>query len=96
MVDLSLNKGNIVGMASKIRYWKNSILCITQNGMTRNGGILTRWLMYNQKGTNYRIPKSTSIRARYGLQKHSTLNLAEELGKDISDSLLYHRQDSYS
>lgn len=50
MVDPSLNKGNITGMVSKMRYWENCILCISQNGMTRNGGVRTRCLMYDQKG----------------------------------------------
>lgn len=51
MVEPSLNKGNIMGMVSKMRYWESSVLCISQNEMTRNEGVLTRCLMYDQKGT---------------------------------------------
>lgn len=50
MVDSSLNKGNITGVISKMRSWESSILCISQNAMTRNEGVPTRWLTYDQKG----------------------------------------------
>lgn len=35
---------------SKMRYRESSILCISQNVMTRNEGVLTGWLMYDLKG----------------------------------------------
>lgn len=50
MADSSLNKGNIIGVMSKTRYWESSLLCISQNVMTRNEDVLTRWLTYDQKG----------------------------------------------
>lgn len=50
MADSSLNKGNITGVMSKTRYWESSLLCISQNVMTRNEDVLTRWLTYDQKG----------------------------------------------
>lgn len=50
MVNSSLNKGNTTGVISKMRYWESSILCISQNVMTRNESVLARWLIYDQKG----------------------------------------------
>lgn len=50
MADTSLNKGIIAGIISKMRYWESSIWSISQNVVTRNESVLTRWLMYDQKG----------------------------------------------
>lgn len=61
MVNSSLNKGNVTGVISKMRYWESSILCISQNVMTRNESVLTRWLIYDQKGKDQRIPKGPPL-----------------------------------
>lgn len=61
MVDTSLNKGKITGIISKMRYWESSILRISLNVITRNEGVLTRRLMYDQKGRDHRIPKGPPL-----------------------------------